>query len=362
MPSQRRSEVFLKDEVRIYHAYNQVVRQDFLLGICPLTNRDRRHRKGWLRKESRRLARYMAIDVLDYGFLDTHLHEMLRNRPDIVSLWTDNEVVMRWWQLCPRRRKKDGSPGKPRKSEIARLRGMVDELRERLSDISWFMRLLCQRIAIRANKADGVKGPFFAGRFKLVRLDDEASVLRCSMYINLNAVRARIVETPEASLFTSVHERIQARWEKSQRELGIQCVDFDVGDEFNGDWLSAVFIDERADAYVSMNDLPTANTDEGNVGGVTVSKETYYNPVGSGRVSNRGYLAVPFHEYLKLLDLVGRELREDKRGAIPKTLPPILERLGISGDALEPWIDETVDYIHLRASELTIPPAYLATS
>jgi hypothetical protein len=34
-------------------------------------------------------------------------------------------------------------------------------------------------------------------------------------------------------------------------------------------------------------------------------------------------------DYLELLDWTGRSLREDKRGAIPATLPPILERLRI---------------------------------
>jgi len=39
-----------------------------------------------------------------------------------------------------------------------------------------------------------------------------------------------------------------------------------------------------------------------------------------------------FVEYLGLLDWTGRQLREDKRGAIPSDLAPILERLSISGE------------------------------
>ena len=37
-----------------------------------------------------------------------------------------------------------------------------------------------------------------------------------------------------------------------------------------------------------------------------------------------------FVEYLKLMDWTGRQLRSDKRGAIPSDLAPILERLCIS--------------------------------
>ena len=45
-------------------------------------------------------------------------------------------------------------------------------------------------------------------------------------------------------------------------------------------------------------------------------------------------------QYLSLLDMVGRVVREDKRGAIPAELPPILERLGI--DPVR-WFDCLLD-------------------
>ena len=41
-------------------------------------------------------------------------------------------------------------------------------------------------------------------------LNDEASVLACMAYVDLNPVRARLAQTPEASEFTSVYQRILA--------------------------------------------------------------------------------------------------------------------------------------------------------
>jgi len=38
------------------------------------------------------------------------------------------------------------------------------------------------------------------------------------------------------------------------------------------------------------------------------------------------------HDYLQLLDWTGRQLRLGKRGAIPKDLAPILDRLAIRED------------------------------
>jgi hypothetical protein len=44
------------------------------------------------------------------------------------------------------------------------------------------------------------------------------------------------------------------------------------------------------------------------------------------------FLAMSFAEYLQLLDWTGRQLRQDKRGAIPAELAPILERLQVSDE------------------------------
>jgi putative transposase len=46
-------------------------------------------------------------------------------------------------------------------------------------------------------------------------------------------------------------------------------------------------------------------------------------------------------DYLKLLDWSGRQLRHDKRGTIPAALPPILTRLGLSGDG---WLTLMKDF------------------
>ena len=48
------------------------------------------------------------------------------------------------------------------------------------------------------------------------------------------------------------------------------------------------------------------------------------------RASDQGFLPMNSEHYIMLLDWTGRELRADKRGAIPEHLAPILERLGIN--------------------------------
>ena len=48
------------------------------------------------------------------------------------------------------------------------------------------------------------------------------------------------------------------------------------------------------------------------------------------RVSDQGFLPIQVEHYVMLLDWTGRELRADRRGAIPDQLAPIMERLGLN--------------------------------
>src|SRR5260370_883858 len=48
-----------------------------------------------------------------------------------------------------------------------------------------------------------------------------------------------------------------------------------------------------------------------------------------------------FSEYLQLLDWTGRQVRDDKRGAIPGDLAPSLSRLNLSSES---WLDLVHDF------------------
>lgn len=339
--------VIIKGEVAVYHTWTRITRRRHLFGLDAFTGKNYDYRKDWVRKEFRRLAKEMAIQVFDYAVLSNHLHNVLCNRPDIVASWSDIEVARRWWRICPDRRRPNGKPAIPTKKEINRLLGMVDELRERLSSISWMMRLALQRIAQRANKEDGVDGRFFAGRFKCERLTDEVSVLNCSLYVDLNWIHAGMAKIPEESYYTSAFERIRSQWQEKAKLMS--GVVLEEGDNFDGDWLAPIFHDERAEAYVSSKDVPPERSlEEADTTPLPpiefhedgeAKETTIYNPLGSSRISNRGFLPMKLKEYLQLLDFVGRRVRKDKRGAIPKSLPPILNRLGLDA---KNWLDGMV--------------------
>ncbi len=170
------------------------------------------HRRGWVEDKLLSLTQVFAIDVCAYAVMSNHTHTVLFIDEETAKGWSIKEVMERWHQLfkgtlltqqyC-------------RGEDIAEyltpsLLETVEVYRNRLMDLSWFMRLLNQSIAIQANKEDNCTGHFWEGRFKSQALLDEAALAACMAYVDLNPVRANIAKTPESSVFTSVKKRVIA--------------------------------------------------------------------------------------------------------------------------------------------------------
>ena len=169
-------------------------------------------------------------------------------------------------------------------------------------DISWFMRALNEPIARRANAEDKCKGRFWEGRFKSQALLDEAAVLACMAYVDLNPIRAKMAATPETSDFTSIQKRIQAAM-KGEQPTSL---------------------------------LPF------------VSNESTGMPKG---------LMFSAKDYLQLVDDTGRIVRADKRGSMSPESANILNRLNIPQ---ENWIKLTSEFTKIfkgpvgNTQELTV--------
>ena len=324
MPRLRRRFLLDPAEVGVYHCINRCVRRSFLCGADPVSGKDYEHRRQWLQDRLQFLAGQFALDVLGFAVMSNHFHVIVRNRPDVVANWSDAEVARRWWNLFPKRRDDDGHPKEPNDFELQMI--IADpvrfaEIRQRLASVSWVMRCLVEPIARSANREDQCHGRFWEGRYKCQPILDESALAACLAYVDLNPIRACLAETPETSRFTSVYERIQA--------LPLTAADTSVPPPLElpedhprempgGSSGTALPSDPPTSARANwLSPFDLSNTSD--------------SAVPADRASNKGCLPMSFAEYLNLLDWTGRQLRADKRGAIPAELAPILERLHIGG-------------------------------
>ena len=82
-----------------------------------------------------------------------------------------------------------------------------EHYRRRLFDVSEFMRNIQASYARWFNRSFDRRGRFWADRFKSSVLGDERAVLDCILYVELNPVRAGLVDRPEEWQGSSVYLR-----------------------------------------------------------------------------------------------------------------------------------------------------------
>ena len=329
MPRPKRAEQFETNEVCIVHVVQRCVRRAFLAGVDRFSGRDYSHRKEWIRRRMEALASVFGCDVLSYAIMSNHIHVILRNRPDVVAQWADREVAIRWLRVFPGRRLEEHL-AEPTENDIATLcrdTERVEEIRKRLSDISWFMRALAEPIARMANKQDECTGRFWEGRFKAQRIVDEAALLACSMYVDLNPVRAAIAESPEDSVHTSAYDRIEG---SKGKQIASAAFDLKpITTEEAGRKMRETTVDELRNQKKAKRKNPTGRRTrrDGWLAPLSMAREQLASDAevhrDGFRASDRGFLHVTIREYLRLLRWTANKSADAMPRAIAKTLKEI---------------------------------------
>ena len=191
-----------------YHVCSRCVRRSFLCGVDENSGRDFSHRREWIERRILELSEIFSVSIYAYAVMSNHYHIVLSVESETL---TDVEVADKWLLLCPVKAKNTSQKYCHEASKLAILgdSDRLAELRKRLRSLSWFMRFINEPLARMANQEDRCKGRFWEGRFKSQILLDEASVLACMVYVDLNPVRACISSGPATSDFTSIQHRIR---------------------------------------------------------------------------------------------------------------------------------------------------------
>ncbi|CAH9061138.1 hypothetical protein PSECIP111854_02746 [Pseudoalteromonas sp. CIP111854] len=287
MATARKRQVSLVD-TKYYHCISRCVRRAFLCGDDTVTGKSFEHRRQWVEDKLLALAKVFCIDVCAYAVMSNHTHIVLYVDDKKAKRLNDKAILIRWHKLFKGTllTQKYLQGDKLDKAQQFFLNRTIADYRKRLADISWFMRVLNEDVARKANKEDNCTGRFWEGRFKSQALLDEAALAACMAYVDLNPIRAKMAKTPEDSEHTSVQKRIKSAKDAKQPN---QLARF----------------------------------------------------AGSPRKHMPKGLPFELKSYLELVELTGRCMRKDKRGHIEQRTLPLLERLNI---APENWLKLTTQF------------------
>lgn len=287
MATPRKQQISLVD-TPYYHCVARCVRRAFLCGEDALSGQSYEHRRGWVEDKLHFLSQVFAIEVCAYAVMSNHYHVVLFVDEAKAKQWHISEVLDRWHRLhkgtlLTQQYCRGETLAKPLLDIV---KATAEVYRKRLMKISWFMGYINEGIARAANQEDNCTGRFWEGRFKSQALLDEAALAACMAYVDLNPIRANIAKTPESSTHTSVKLRCEQA-KKSQQP------------------------------------------------------HTLFPFVGYPRKNIPKGLPFDLSDYLQLIELTGRCIREDKRGFIEESQPSILSRLNISA---ENWLIITTEF------------------
>ncbi len=337
-----RAEQFADDEISIVHAVQRCVRRAFLAGADQATGIDYGYRREWIRRRMEALASVFGVDVLTYAVMSNHMHVILRNRPDVVAAWTDEEAAIRWLRVFPGKRIEEHL-GEPTESDVKMIVSNPERLadiRRRLSDISWFMRSLSEPIARLANRQDECTGRFWEGRFKAQRITDEAGLLACAMYVDLNPIRAAMAEEPEQAEHTSAYDRIKGNQGETIDSAAFDLVP--VTTEQAGEETRNTPVDELREKRKAERKNPTGKRIRRDdwlaplsLDSETLSSDPQLHQEGV-RASEKGFLSMALSDYLGLLRWTAKQTSEGSGREVPAGLQGTLSRLGID---LSMWRD-----------------------
>ncbi|MEH6446383.1 MAG: transposase [Oceanospirillaceae bacterium] len=148
-----RSQQIRCQDTPYYHCISRVVRKAFLCGFDNDTQRDYAHRRPWIIERLAELDAVFCIDICAYAIMSNHYHLVLYINKQQVDELTDLDIIERWRKIYtgPDIIKRYLAGEKLSKEHHVLIAEIVDKWRQRLEDISWFMRCLNEHIARKAN-------------------------------------------------------------------------------------------------------------------------------------------------------------------------------------------------------------------
>jgi REP element-mobilizing transposase RayT len=200
--------LLLRGESATYHVVSRSALPGFPLGDVE---------KDFLLALLRRLSRVYFAEVLGFCLMGNHAHLVVRMH---TGEDLDDDEIRRRYRLA-----------RGRESIPELFGGQIPFFREKWGSLSEFVKDWKQTFSRWYNRSNGRSGFFWGERFKSVLVEDGDTLVNLLAYVDLNPVRARIVERPEDYRWSSLGYHLQTGNQKGFLSLDLGLRSFaDVDD------------------------------------------------------------------------------------------------------------------------------------
>ena len=191
--------------VAVYHCMTRTVNGERLLDDVA---------RETLRKQLWQIADYCGLEIITYALMTNHFHVLVRVPQK--SPLTDAELIRRYRVLYPKPTKYQTAKFEVIQAQLKTNSAEAEAWRERqmamMGDLSPFMKLVKQRFSVWYNRTHQRYGTLWSERFKSVLVEGKSGVLRTiAAYIDLNPVRAGLVDDPKDYRFCGYAEAVAGR-------------------------------------------------------------------------------------------------------------------------------------------------------
>lgn len=184
--------------------------------------------KEVLRKQLWQAADFCGLQILTYCIMSNHFHVLVAvpEKEAADSAVTDQELLRRYQVLYPK-------PTVHQQARVEVLERLLKEggeaaealrasLKARMHDLPEFMRTVKQRFSVWFNRRHERFGTLWAERYRSVLVQGEGNpLLTMALYIDLNPVRAGIVEDPKDYRFCGYGEAVAGQ---KRAKAGLEAV------------------------------------------------------------------------------------------------------------------------------------------
>jgi len=176
--------MIVDDQSTVYHVMSRTALDGFPLGDIE---------KDFMLELIRRYAALYLVEVLGFCLMGNHFHILVRVIPEYK--FSDEDILKRYVDFYG--------------DERIFADGLVPSLRMKLSNLSEFMREIKVGFARFYNRSHKRRGYFWGDRFKSVIVENGETLINCLAYIDLNPLRAGLVERPEQYRWNSLGYHVQ---------------------------------------------------------------------------------------------------------------------------------------------------------